>query len=69
MVGPSDALSTERQYVLTVLPMALLHDVMAVISSPGKRLTALSQGAALIIGFATTTFGYVYSFVHSRFRR
>lgn len=69
MVGPSDALSTERQYVLTVLPMALLHDVVAVISSPGKRLTALSQGAALIIGLATTAFGYVYSFAHSRIRR
>jgi glycosyltransferase involved in cell wall biosynthesis len=69
MVGSSDALSTEREYVVDVLPSALGRGLMATVRSPGQRLTYLSQSVAIVVGLATTAYGYVYSFLHSRFRR
>jgi glycosyltransferase involved in cell wall biosynthesis len=68
MVGSSIALSTERNYVITVLPRALARGLTAIIRSPGKRLTYLAQSATVVVGFATTTFGYLYSYLHSLLR-
>ncbi len=69
LVGSSDALSTERSYVYTVLPMAFARGLIGGITSPGKRLAHLGQSAALVVGLAATTYGYVFSMVQSRFRR
>ena len=69
MVGPSDALSTERKYVYAVLPMAFARGLIASVGSPGKRLASLRQSAALVVGLAATTCGYAYSLIQSRFRR
>ena len=69
MVGSSDALSTERKYVYSVLPMAFARGLVASLTTPGKRLAYLGQSAALFIGLATTTYGYGYSLIKSRLRR
>lgn len=69
MVGSADALSTERKYVSAVLPMALARGLMGTVSCPGKRLAHLAQSIALIVGLAVTTVGYLYSLIHSLFRR
>lgn len=69
MVGPSDALSTERKYTFTVLPMAFGRGLIAGICSTGNRLSHIEQSIALIVGLASTTFGYLYSLIQSRFHR
>lgn len=69
MVGSSDALSTERSYVYTVLPSAFAKGLIASVTSSGNRLAHLGQSAAVFIGLATTTYGYLYSMIKSRFRR
>jgi glycosyltransferase involved in cell wall biosynthesis len=69
LVGSSDALSTERSYVYTVLPVAFARGLIGGITSPGHRLAHLGQSAALVVGLAATTYGYAYSMVQSRFRR
>lgn len=68
MVGRSDSLSTERAYVRSVLPMAFGRELVASLTSPGKRLDHLGQAAALVIGLVATTWGYVSSLVTSRLK-
>lgn len=68
MVGQSDALSTERAYVWSVLPKAFLRELVAAATSPGQRSAHLGQAAALVIGLAATTYGYGYSLVKSTVR-
>ena len=68
LVGSSDALSTERSYVYTVLPTAFARGLIGAITSPGSRLANLGRSAAVLVGLATTTYGYGYSMVESRFR-
>lgn len=67
MVGRSDSLSTETAYVRRVLPVAFARALLAAVTSPGRRLDHLGQAAALVIGLAVTTWGYVYSLARSRF--
>ncbi len=69
MVGQSDALSTERSYVYSVLPIAFARGLIASVTTPGQRLAHLGRSAALVAGLAATTYGYVYSLITSRFRR
>ncbi|MCH9734868.1 MAG: glycosyltransferase [Actinomycetia bacterium] len=69
MVGSSDALSTERKYTFTVLPMGFARGLLESVKSPGKRLAFLGQSAALVVGLTATTFGYLYSLMESKFRR
>ncbi len=69
MVGSSDALSSERNYVYAVLPIAFARGLIASITSPGRRLAHLGQSAALVAGLAATTYGYLSSLITSRFRR
>lgn len=69
MVGSSDALSTERKYTFTVLPMSFGRGLLESVRSPGNRLAYLGQSAALVVGLAATTFGYLYSLIESKFRR
>jgi len=66
MVGRTDSLSTETAYVRTVLPRAFARELLAAVTSPGKRLNHLGQAAALVLGLAVTAWGYVYSLVTSR---
>ncbi|MCB1286176.1 MAG: glycosyltransferase family 2 protein [Mycobacterium sp.] len=65
MVGPSDALSTERQYTVAVLPKALAREIVAGIRSPGRRSGHLGKSAAIVVGFAATAYGYLYATVKS----
>lgn len=69
MVGSSDALSTESRYTLTVLPVAVVRGLLASATTPGQRLAHLSQTGALVVGFAATVYGYVYSLVKTRVLR
>lgn len=69
MVGQSDALSSEWQYTLGVLPKAVGRELVASVRSPGRRLAHLSRGAAVVVGLAATTYGYVSSWVRSRLTR
>lgn len=69
MVGRSDSLSTEWQYTLAVLPKAVGRELVASVRSPGRRLAHLRRGAAVVVGLAATTFGYVSSWVRSRLGR
>lgn len=69
MVGPSDALSTERKYVSSVLPRAFARELIASVTSPGRRLAHLGQCAALVIGLGATIYGYGYALTGSRLRR
>jgi glycosyltransferase involved in cell wall biosynthesis len=66
MVGPSDALSTERKYTFTVLPVGFARGIIGSITSPGNRLAQLAQSGALAVGFAATAYGYLYSLVKTR---
>lgn len=66
MFGRSDALSTERSYVYNVLPMAFGRGLVRSVTTPGNRLGQLGQSAAIFIGLATTTYGYVHSLIKSR---
>lgn len=69
MVGPSDALSTERQYTVAVLPKAFARELVAGVRSPGRRLAHLGQSAAIVVGFAATAYGYLYALVKSQLPR
>ncbi len=69
MVGRSDSLSTEWQYTLAVLPKAVGRELVASVRSPGRRLAHLSRAAAVVVGLAATTYGYVSSLVRSRLGR
>lgn len=69
MVGSSDALSTERRFTFLVLPKVVARELVASLRSPGQRMAHAGKGAAVVIGFAATAYGYVYAWVQSRLRR
>ena len=69
MVGRSDALSTERKFVYSVLPMAFAQGLVSSVTTPGNRLGSLGRSAAIFIGLATTTYGYAYALVKSWLQR
>ncbi len=69
MVGRSDALSTERRYVFSVLPSAFARGLIAGVRHPGNRLAGVGRSAALVIGLSATTVGYAFSLIKSRLRR
>ncbi|SDT19685.1 Glycosyltransferase, GT2 family [Friedmanniella luteola] len=60
MVGQDQALSTERRYASRVLPAAVLREVASAVSpGPGHRGPHLHGAAAVVLGLAATTIGYV----------
>jgi len=69
MVGSSDALSAERSYVATILPIALARGLTGTMSARGERLEHLAQITALVIGLTATAGGYIYSLLHSPIQR
>ena len=55
-VGSSDALESERDYTTKVLPRAVLRGLRDAV---GGDLNGLRRGAAVIVGLAVTTAGFV----------
>ena len=55
-VGRNDALATERSYVSTVLPRAVVRGVRDAVRGDGAGLL---RGAAVVYGLAATSLGYV----------
>jgi len=55
LVGPGDALATERNYVTTVLPRAIVRELRAGLRGPAHLASASAIGAAL----SCTSAGYV----------
>ncbi len=69
MVGQSDALSTERKFVYSVLPVSFARGLVSALTTPGQRLAHLRRSGALLIGLAATTYGYGHSLITSQCRR
>lgn len=61
LVGAGEALESERRYLLQVLPRAALDDLRRL--AAGDR-EAPERLAALLLGVATTTAGYLTGLVH-----
>jgi hypothetical protein len=69
MVGSSDALSTERHYVATILPMGLARGLIGIASGRGKRVDNLAKSLVLMMGLAVTVAGYLCSLMRSQIPR
>jgi glycosyltransferase involved in cell wall biosynthesis len=65
MVGSSDALSTERRYVASVLPSAFLRGLRDALIGRGSRRAACARSAVVLVGLLATTFGYGYAMLRS----
>ncbi|MEL6890815.1 MAG: glycosyltransferase [Actinomycetota bacterium] len=55
--GGSDALDAERSYATRTLPSGVLRRLLAGLTGPHRR-DSLAQAAMLVVGLATTVFGY-----------
>jgi GT2 family glycosyltransferase len=62
-VGADDALTTERSYATRVLPLGVARGVVAI--GRGDR-SGPARAAAILVGLALTTFGYVTGRVRDR---
>lgn len=65
MVGSSDALSTERRYVTSVLPLAFFRGLRDALAGHGSRRAACARSATVLVGLVVTTVGYGYSMLRS----
>ncbi|WP_081633365.1 glycosyltransferase [Mycobacterium sp. 360MFTsu5.1] len=65
MVGSSDALSTERRYVTSVLPSAFLGGLRDALVGRGSRRAACARSAVVLVGLLVTTIGYGYAMLRS----
>jgi len=65
MVGSSDALSAERRYITSVLPLAFLRGLRDAVVGHGSRRAACARSAAVLAGLVVTTVGYGYSMLRS----
>lgn len=69
MVGRSDGLSSERTYVLTILPLGVLRGLLdAMRGGDGSRRAAVGRSLAIVIGCGATMTGYLYAMVHAWLR-
>lgn len=66
MVGPQDGLASERAYVSSVLPRAVLRSVRDALRSRQPRRLAL--GANVLVGLVVTTTGYAVTRAGTRAR-
>ncbi|WP_285028991.1 glycosyltransferase [Mycolicibacterium sp. lyk4-40-TYG-92] len=65
MVGSSDALSTERHYVVNVLPSAFFRGLLEAVVGRGSRRAACARSAVVLAGLLATTIGYGYAMLRS----
>lgn len=63
MVGAGDGLSSEREYVVKVLPRAFVRGLAEALTPwPRKgRSASVRRSAAIVLALAATTYGYVYA--------
>ncbi|MCV7420818.1 glycosyltransferase family 2 protein [Mycobacterium yunnanensis] len=67
MVGRSDGLSSERDYVLTVLPFGVVRGLVDAVRGGGAvRRAAAGRSLAIVVGCAATVTGYLYAMTHAR---
>lgn len=61
MVGSSDALSSERRYVTTVLPVGVARGFFGVVSGRGSRRAHFARSWVIVLGLSATVAGYCYA--------
>jgi GT2 family glycosyltransferase len=66
LVGAGDALATERSYALEVLPRGVLRGLGDALKGD---IAGLGRAAAIVVGLASTVFGYLRGRIASRLRR
>ncbi|WP_020674174.1 glycosyltransferase family 2 protein [Amycolatopsis nigrescens] len=66
MIGSQDALSTERSYVRSVIPRALLRSLGGAVRGAGSRRDAVAAGGGLLLATSAAGVGYLAGRVRSR---
>lgn len=64
MVGASSALSSERKYVIKILPRAVYRYLVDAVRGRGRRRDSVARAVAVLVGLVATSIGYVYALVH-----